>query len=380
VPKLSEIWDTPIYHINIGETLHRRKLIKEERNMATTTAGPKDERVAQTSVLTRLLRRPELGALTGAVVVWIFFAVVAPNAWFSLRGAATYLEVAASLGIIAVPVALLMIGGEFDLSVGSMVGLSGAIMALASSVLGLPLWAGALIGLVVALFVGWLNGMMVVRTGLPSFIITLGSLFIIRGLTIGTTRVITGRTQIGSLDDMPGYPLLRTLFAIDIPIFGANFSISIFWWLLIAGVATWVLLRTQIGNWIFGAGGAAQAARQVGVPVNRLKIALFMTTATAAWLLATIQVTTVKSMDTLRGEQLEFQAIIAAVVGGNLLTGGYGSAIGAALGALIIGMVRQGVVFAGVSADWFQVFMGAMLIIAVLINNYIRRRAEAARR
>jgi simple sugar transport system permease protein len=199
-------------------------------------------------------------------------------------------------------------------------------------------------------------------------------------LTIGVTRLITGRTQIGSLDDMPGYAIMRTLFAIDIPIMGANFSISIFWWLLIGAIATWILLRTQIGNWIFGAGGAAQAARQVGVPVNRLKIALFMTTATAAWLLATIQVTTVKSMDTLRGEQLEFQAIIAAVVGGNLLTGGYGSAIGAVLGALIIGMVRQGVVFAGVSADWFQVFMGAMLILAVLINNYIRKRAEAARR
>ncbi len=349
--------------------------------MATTTATPSsDERVVETGFVTRLLRRPELGALAGAIVVWIFFAIVAPNAWFSLRGTATYLEVAASLGIIAVPVALLMIGGEFDLSVGSMVGLSGAIMAIMASTLGAPLWLGAIVALVVALGVGWLNGVMVVRTGLPSFIITLGSLFIIRGLTIGGTRVITGRTQIGSLDDMLGYPIMRYLFAVDLPLYGAKFSISIFWWLAIGIIASWILLRTSVGNWIFGAGGHAQAARQIGVPVNRLKIALFMTTATAAWLLAIIQVITVKSMDTLRGEQLEFQAIIAAVVGGNLLTGGYGSAIGAMLGALIIGMVRQGVVFAGVSADWFLVFMGGMLIIAVLINNLIRSRAEAARR
>ena len=165
--------------------------------MATTTATPADERMVEASALTRLLRRPELGALTGAIVVWIFFAIVAPNAWFSLRGTATYLEVAANLGIIAVPVALLMIGGEFDLSVGSMVGLSGAIMAIMATTLGSPLWLGAIVALAVALGVGWLNGIMVVRTGLPSFIITLGSLFIIRGLTIGSTRVITGRTQLG---------------------------------------------------------------------------------------------------------------------------------------------------------------------------------------
>lgn len=347
--------------------------------MATATATP-DERMVETGALTRLLRRPELGALTGAIVVWIFFAIVSPNAWFSLRGTATYLEVAANLGIVAVPVALLMIGGEFDLSVGSMVGLSGAIMAILAAIAGWPLWLGAIVALIVALLVGWLNGIMVVRTGLPSFIITLGSLFIIRGLTIGATRLITGRTQLGGLDDLAGYGVMQAIFATDIPIFGANFAISILWWLVLGAIATWVLLRTTVGNWIFGAGGEAQAARQVGVPVNRLKVSLFMTTATAAWLLATIQVITVKSMDTLRGEQLEFQAIIAAVVGGNLLTGGYGSAIGAVLGALIIGMVRQGVVFAGVSADWFLVFMGAMLIIAVLINNYIRKQAEAARR
>lgn len=348
--------------------------------MATTTAVKGDERLVEASTLKRLLSRPELGSLAGAIVVWIFFAIVSPQAWFGLRGTATYLEVAANLGIVAVPVALLMIGGEFDLSVGSMVGFSGALMAVLGAQFGAPLWLGALVALVFALFIGWLNGIMVIRTKLPSFIITLGSLFIIRGVTIGVTRLITGRTQVGSLDQLPGYSLMHAVFASDITIGGANFSIAILWWLLLTAVATWILLRTQVGNWIFGAGGAAQAARQIGVPVNRLKTGLFMATATSAWLLATVQVITVKSADTLRGEQLEFQAIIAAVIGGNLLTGGYGSAIGAMLGALIIGMVRQGVVFAGVSADWFQVFMGGMLIIAVLINNYIRKKAEEARR
>jgi simple sugar transport system permease protein len=231
-----------------------------------------------------------------------------------------------------------------------------------------------------ALAIGFFNGYLVVTTKLPSFIITLGSLFIVRGATIGFTRLVTGRTQVGGLADLTGYELLRVIFASDIKIAGANFSIAIVWWFVVAGIATWILLRTQVGNWIFGAGGSALAARNVGVPVDRLKIGLFMTTAFAAWLVATIQVANVKSADVLRGEQQEFVAIIATVIGGTLLTGGYGSAIGAMLGALIFGMVRQGIVFAGVDSDWYQVFMGAMLVIAVLINNYIRKRAEAARK
>jgi simple sugar transport system permease protein len=273
-----------------------------------------------------------------------------------------------------------MIGGEFDLSVGSMIGMAGVSMAVLSTVLELPLIVSSLIAVLLLLLVGFFNGYMVIKTKLPSFIITLGSLFVIRGVTIGVTRLITGRTQIGGLGDAPGYELMRTIFGVDIPILGVNFPISIFWWILVAGIATWVLLRTQIGNWIFGSGGSPDAARNVGVPVDKVKIGLFMTTAFAAWLVATIQITSVKSADVLRGEQQEFLAIIAAVIGGTLLTGGYGSAIGAVLGALIFGMVKQGIVFAGVDADWFQAFMGTMLVLAVLVNNYIRKKAEEARR
>ena len=341
--------------------------------------APRDERMASSGLLRKLLTRPELGALSGAALVWVFFAVLAPNGFLSLRGTASYLEVSSHLGLMAVAVALLMIGGEFDLSIGSLLGLSGAITAILATQFGVPLYVSALAALVVALLVGFVNGWLVVRTRLPSFIITLGSLFIVRGLTIGITRTITGRTQIGGLDDVPGYGLLFSLFGRDIQIAGIGFPISILWWFLFAALATWVLLRTQIGNWIFGLGGAEEAARNVGVPVERLKISLFMTTAFAAWLVATIQVAVVKSADTLRGEQQEFVAIIAAVIGGNLLTGGYGSAIGAVLGALIFGMVRQGIVFAGVDADWFNVFLGAMLIVAVLVNNAIRTAAERSR-
>jgi simple sugar transport system permease protein len=349
--------------------------------MATTTVSQQtDERLVQAGLMKRLLSRPEFGALAGAIVVWLFFAIAAPTGFLSLRGTASYLEVSSHLGILAVAVGLLMIGGEFDLSIGSIIGAAGVTIAILGTELGIPLPLAALVALVLSLAIGYFNGFMVVKTKLPSFIISLGSLFIVRGATIGFTRLITGRTQVGSLDDVAGYEILRTIFASDIRIGGANFSVSILWWFAIVAIGTWILLRTQIGNWIFGAGGAAEAARNVGVPVNRLKIALFMTTAFAAWLVATIQIASVKSADVLRGEQQEFLAIIAAVIGGNLLTGGYGSVVGAALGALIFGMVRQGIVFAGIDADWFQVFMGAMLVIAVLVNNYIRRRAEASRR
>lgn len=349
--------------------------------MATTTVTPvKDERLAETGFLRRLLSRPEFGALAGAILVWVFFALVAPRGFLSLRGTASYLEVSSQLGILAVAVALLMIGGEFDLSVGSLIGAAGIIIAILGAQWGIPLPVAALVALALTLFIGFLNGYMVVKTKLPSFIITLGSLFIVRGATIGFTRLITGRTQVGGLDDVAGYGLLRAIFASDLHIGKANFSVSILWWFALAALATWILLRTQVGNWIFGSGGSALAARNVGVPVNRLKIGLFMTTAFAAWLVATIQLSSVKSADVLRGEQQEFIAIIAVVIGGTLLTGGYGSAIGACLGALIFGMVNQGLVFAGVDADWFKVFMGAMLVIAVIVNTYIRRKAEESKR
>ncbi|MFN8453972.1 MAG: ABC transporter permease [Anaerolineae bacterium] len=348
--------------------------------MATTTTIKRDERLVQASLAKRLLSRPEFGAAAAAIVVWLFFAFAAPKGFLTLKGAASYLEVSAQIGILAVAVALLMIGGEFDLSIGSIIGGVGITIAILGTELGIPLPVAVLIALVLALAIGFFNGYMVVKTKLPSFIITLGSLFIVRGATIGFTRLITGRTQVGSLDDVAGYELLRVIFGSDIKIGGANFSVAILWWFAVAALATWILLRTRVGNWIFGVGGSALAARNVGVPVDRLKIGLFMTTAFAAWLVATIQIASVKSADVLRGTQQEFVAIIATVIGGTLLTGGYGSVIGALLGALIFGMVRQGIVFAGVDSDWYQVFMGAMLVIAVLVNNYIRKRAEAARK
>ena len=338
-----------------------------------TAARPTDERVRRAGILRKLLNRPELGAVAGAILVFAFFAIVAGDRGFlTITGTISYLEVSAQLGIVVIPVALLMIAGEFDLSVGSMIGAAGMILAIPTVEFGWPLWASLILAFGVALLIGFLNGYMVIKTGLPSFIVTLASLFALRGATIGFTRLITGRTQVSGLEDT-GF--LASLFAGEI----GGVPASIFWWVGLGVLGTYVLLRTTFGNWIFGTGGDPVAARNVGVPVNRVKIILFMATAVASTLLAMIQVLDAGSADVLRGTLFEFQAIIATVIGGVLLTGGYGSVIGPMFGALIFGMVSQGIFFTGVNTDWFQVFLGAMLLIAVIVNNYIRNRAARSR-
>lgn len=306
--------------------------------------------------------------------MWGCFAVTAGPPFRSLAGTAAYLNAAAPLGVLAVAVALLMIGGEFDLSVGSMIGAAGMTVMLATTHFGWPLWPAIGAAFALAIVVGLGNGYLVIRTGLPSFIATLATLFIVRGLTIGVTRALTGRTQLGGLDTVASYESARLVFGSD----HGPFRVSILWWIGLAIVATWVLLRTRTGNWIFAAGGGAVAARNAGVPVHRVKLGLFVATACAACLVGVLQAVRFTGADTLRGELQEFRAIVAVVIGGTLLTGGAGSPVGAVLGALIFGMVQQGIVMTGVDADWFQVFLGAMLLLAVVFNEYVRRSATEA--
>lgn len=358
--------------------------------------GVVDERLAQAGLLTRLLRRPEAGAASGLIATAIIFALLpGGGALFSVQGSMTFLTLSAELGIIATAAALLIIGGEFDLSVGSMIGFAGVVIGLTVRHLEFPLWGGILSAFAVAIVVGYFNGLIVVRTRLPSFIVTLASLFILRGLSIAITRAVTGRTQIPYiLDEIPdpwtaelfnghvltglfhwmgsmGWIATRSDGAPLVP----GIPMSIVWWLGVTAVASYVLTQTRFGNWIYASGGDADVARNVGVPVARVKIALFICTACAATLLATIQVTEAGSADTLRGLLKEFEAIIAAVIGGVLLTGGYGTVIGAMFGALIFGLVQMGIFFTGIDTDWFKVFLGIVILVAVLVNNYIRSKA-----
>jgi simple sugar transport system permease protein len=337
-----------------------------------------DERLAQISTTARLLRRPEIGAALAAVVVAIFFWT--QNSLFlELDGIANWTDVASTIGIPAVVVALLMIGGEFDLSAGVMTGSAGLMMGILATEVSMNIWLAIVLTLIAATAVGFVNGYMVMTTKLPSFIVTLATFFILQGVNLGVTKAITNQVSVSGIDTAKGYDSANKIFG---GTFWSphDFKITVLWWLAITAVATWTLTRTRVGNWIFGVGGDANAARNVGVPVARVKVGLFMTTSFVCALTGIMIALRLASTQAGQGVGDEFQYIIAAVVGGCVLTGGFGSAIGAALGATIIGMAFIGIQFSGWNTDWRFLFLGVILLVAVLVNNYIRKRAEGARR
>jgi simple sugar transport system permease protein len=290
------------------------------------------------------------------------------------------MDPASTLGIMAVAVALLMIGGHFDLSAGVMTGTTALTVGIVAVEFRQNLWVAIGIALVVALAVGFFNGWLVTRTGLPSFIITLGTFLMLQGLNVGLTKLFTNTVSVGGIDDVPGYAAAEWIFASRLEIAGTEFRVAILWWLLFTALATWVLLRTRFGNWVFATGGDEVAARNVGVPARRTTITLFMTTAVAAWFVGTTLAVRLTSVQANTGVGQELIYIVAAVIGGCLLTGGFGSAVGASLGALIFGMTQLGIPYLHWDSDWFYFFLGAMLLLAVLANRLVRRYAEAARR
>lgn len=321
----------------------------------------------------RALSRTELGAVVAAVLIAGFFAT-RTDQFASTAGLALVLDATSTLGIVAVAVALLMIGGEFDLSAGALTASTGLVTALLVDQLQVNLWEGILWSLVFALSVGFVNGLLVTMTGLPGFIVTLGTLLALTGANVGVTKLVTDTVRVDGIDQAAGYDVARTVFASQLTIGDGEFRVAIAWWLGATVLATVLLVRTKFGNWIFGSGGHPASARSAGVPVRRTKILLFMGTATAAWLVGTISLVRVTSVSADAGIGLEFTYIIAAVIGGCLITGGAGSALGAALGALIYGMTEQGIVFAGWDSEWFPLVIGGMLLAAVLINTTRPRR------
>ncbi|PSL18427.1 ABC transporter permease [Shimia abyssi] len=365
---------------------------------APNAAAGGDERIKQRSKFREAMIRPELGGIVGTAIVFALFLLFAfDSGMFNSQGIMNWSQVSAQFMIIAVGACLLMIAGEFDLSVGSMIGFAGMMIAIFSVTLGWPVWMAIITAFILCIALGALNGFIVIRTGLPSFIVTLAFLFILRGFTIYFPQTIERKTIIGGIKDVSEGDWLAAVF-------GGKILTGFFQWMGDAGIIAvfergsragqpvvdgvpmlivWALIlvvlghilltKTKFGNWIFASGGDAEAARNSGVPVNRVKILMFMFTAFCACVFATCQVMEFGSAGADRGLLKEFEAIIAVVIGGALLTGGYGSVIGAALGALIFGVVQQGLFFAGVESSLFRVFLGVILLGAVILNTYIRR-------
>jgi len=346
--------------------------------MATQT---QDERVAQTSLATKMLQRSELGALIGAAVIFfLFWSVDTTGNFAAVGGTAGWTDIAAPIGIIAVFVALLMIGGEFDLSTGVMVGTSGLMVGLLATEYGLNIWVAIAIVFAFALLVGFINGVIVVKTGLPSFIVTLATFFVLRGANLAVTKELTGTVRVANVEDAIGFDSAHAIFASKAMIGTSNFQVSIIWWVLATIFATWLLSRTQFGNWIFASGGDKNAARNAGVPVNRTKITLFMMSSLASAFVGVMFVLRLQGMQAGQGVGMEFFYIIAAAVGGTLLMGGAGSAIGASIGAAIMGIADIGIPYALWDQDWRWTFIGVILLAAVLVNTYIGNKAKGARR
>jgi len=234
-----------------------------------------------------------------------------------------------------------------------------------------------LLVLLFGLVIGFINGLTVVKTRLPSFIVTLATFFVLQGVNAAGTLKLTGQTAIQDIDTASGFNSARKLFAGDLTQY--DFKVKVLWWIGITLIGAWLLAKTRFGNWIYSAGGEPNAARNVGVPVARTKITLFMMTSGVASLMGIIEALELRSMQAKEGIGLEFIFIICAVVGGCLLTGGFGSVIGTFFGAAMLGMVQLGIIDAQWDSNWTYTFQGGILFAAVMLNTLIRSRAQKAR-
>lgn len=273
---------------------------------------------------------------------------------------------------MAVPVGLLMIAGEFDLSIGSMVGVGSITIGIVTSYFQQPLIVAAGVAMVIAIMVGVVNGLLVTKTGLPSFIVTLGANLVMAGLALTVSRALVNTTQISV--STSGF--LSTLYTAR---FGP-FHVSLLWWLAIVAVAAWVLGRTRAGNAILATGGDPDRARRAGVMTARVKVSLYVCTALAATFVGVIQAVEFNTGDATVGQGYVFQVPIVVVIGGVLLTGGYGTIVGVVLGTIIYGIANAGLFYAGWNTDFAQVVIGLLMVIAVLTNDYLRRLALSANR
>jgi simple sugar transport system permease protein len=319
----------------------------------------------QTTARGLLIGRPETGALIGAILMFAFFSVYADN--FTTRTSLAGLaSITAELGILSMGVTLLMIAGHFDLSVGSVLGFSSVIAPYLILNYDTNPFLAVFFAILAAISIGLINGILVVGTRIPSFIVTLGTLLIWRSVLL---RVTEGFPVAVDKDT-----LVFKLFSYRIEDgFFRGYQVSFLWFIGVLILLSFILLRTRFGNWIFAAGGNERSARSMGVPVDRVWLILFVITALCAALMGLIQVGRFNTVEATRGQTLELTAIAAAVVGGARLNGGYGSVLGAALGAAMIAMINQGLILSGIASYWLQFAVGILIIGAVIANQKLGR-------
>jgi simple sugar transport system permease protein len=310
--------------------------------------------------LRRLLQRPELASLGGLVAAFAVFSVLRPDLFLTQDNGVNVASLAAQYGIVAVGVTVLMIAGHFDLSVGTIVGLTGWAMYYFGNSLGLPPTVTILCSIAFGALLGTINGVIQVRTRLPSFIITLATSLVYRGiLTMNTS----------GFPVVVRFPASYAQMIAGKHLFG--YRMSLLWFLAVAALATLFLLRTRMGNWAFAIGQNPTAARNLGVPVARTTVALFALSGLTSGIAGVVVAVQYFSIDANRGVGWELIAIAMTVIGGTLLTGGYGSVLGTVLGAFMYAMVNAGLLLVGLQGYWVNIFLGLVVLAAVLINRLV---------
>ncbi|MCA0921931.1 ABC transporter permease [Pseudooceanicola nanhaiensis] len=315
-----------------------------------------------------LLKRPEAGAVLSLVAVILFFVIFGGVDLANLLGAASWVNFAANLGIVAIPVGLLMIAGELDISIGAMIPAGSMTISIVSGYYELPIVVGILCTLGLGVLVGLINGLLTVRTSVPSLIITLATLVAMQGLVLSASVLLTGKASV----PLAAPEWTKAIFG---QLIGGSFQIIIFWWLAVAVLAWVVVHHTRYGNWLFAMGGDKESARNAGIPTTKMTIWLFVLSATAATFVGMCGAILFNSAQVSGGMNYIFNAIVSVVVGGVLLTGGFGSIIGIFFGTLTFAVVNQGIYFTDIDRNWSSLIIGVMLLLAVLMNNSFRSMA-----
>ena len=321
-------------------------------------------------MISAFLRRPGAASVLSLIGVLAFYVILGGVDLGRLAAAASWVNFAANLGIVALPVGLLMIAGEIDISIGAMIPAGSMTTAILSGYYGLPIWMGMAGALALGLLVGLVNGLLTVRTSVPSLIITLGTLVGMQGVVLSTSVLLTGNASVAVT--APDW----AKFAFGHLIAGSH-QVIIVWWLLLTALFAFVVHQTRYGNWIFAMGGDKNSARNAGIPTRRLTIVLFVLSATCAAFVGMCQAIQFNSAQVSGGMSYIFNVIVSVVVGGVLLKGGFGSVFGIFFGSLTFAVVSQGIYFTSIDRNWSNLIIGVMLLIAVAMNETFRRMAIA---
>ena len=325
----------------------------------------------QTKVRHLYSRSTLAGPLSVLIVILILLSIFVPK-FLTFRSISGIINAATLSGTLTIGVAMLMISGEFDLSVGSMMAVGGYLFG-GLCMAGQP-FLGLVLGLLVPAVLGSLNGLLLVWTNIPSFIVTLGTKYLFRGLL----WVITAGTMLQTIAKLPIFNVFNGRLDILNNLFSdANFRTALLWQLMLVIIFHTILIRTRFGNHVFAVGGNAGAALGQGVNVKRVKVVNFIITGFLSGFTGILLFSQYFTVRVASGDGMELSAIAAAVVGGTLITGGAGGIWGALIGALIISTLRTGVVLMNIPfipADNFEAIVGVTIVLAAIFNNYLRTR------